>query len=268
MQIFIHTIRHSTQRYPTCGDWQWFPDKDQLHICVSQTGSDLYNMLIAIHELVEAFWCIRNGITTAQVDDWDVSWERHRDSNPPGKQMADEPGNDPLAPYHPGHRLADVIERMAALVLHADWEHYEYTLGQMDLVYGRPRYRVEPTATLPPLATRVGLAEPERTFVPNPAPNRSPGDPSQNQKEPRPEGETQAADYGRRSTQVPSTSQEEAGRRTTQTEISTSYNRETPEQAQADADEEVQFAGQGVDQGGNPSPSPVRKGPQGSQDGW
>ena len=112
MNIFVKVIPHSEQRYDTCGDWYYDSDRN-LVVCVSACGSKESETLVAIHEIVEAMLCEADGIPLAIVDSFDMSYE------------GDDPGNDPLAPYHSQHVLAEIVERLVALNMHVNWEKHD-----------------------------------------------------------------------------------------------------------------------------------------------
>ena len=113
--IIIKVIPHKDQRYLTCGDWQR-PYPDALTITVSDTGNDRSNMLVAIHELVEAVLCMAQGISPEMVDDWDTHGL--------GSQLND-PGDHPGAPYHWQHRAADIVERIVCKEFGMSWLLHE-----------------------------------------------------------------------------------------------------------------------------------------------
>lgn len=110
--IRIEFIPHERQRYDTLGDW--IPDGDDLLILVSDTGDPRLNMLIALHELVEAELCTQRSIAEADVLDFDLA-------NP----ELDEPGAHPEAPYHREHMFAEKIERQVCEEMGIAWEDYE-----------------------------------------------------------------------------------------------------------------------------------------------
>ena len=125
MNVTIKTIPHSEQRYETVGDW-WEEKDGSLQIRVSKLGNWKYEMLIAVHELVEVLICKYRGITTAQVDKFDMDYEKKR---PFGS--LDEPGDDPKAPYRNEHCIATGIERVLAACLGVSWKKYESTLEKL-----------------------------------------------------------------------------------------------------------------------------------------
>ncbi|HEY2106441.1 MAG TPA: hypothetical protein VGH29_11685 [Candidatus Binataceae bacterium] len=114
LQVRLRVIPEREQRYDTVGDWMW--SGDTLEIRVSREVADedpRYGMLVFVHELIEALLCRAAGVTTAQVDAFDMS-----------HMQADEPGADPSAPYHRQHTAAEAAERALAQQLGVNWERY------------------------------------------------------------------------------------------------------------------------------------------------
>ena len=103
-------------RYRTVGDWR-FVAPGFLLIEIADTGNWIYNMLVALHELVEVFLCTAQGITQKQVDRFDFS---HQDD--------DDPGEHPNAPYHAQHMIAMGIEMILATALKVKWRPYSESL--------------------------------------------------------------------------------------------------------------------------------------------
>jgi hypothetical protein len=125
VKVVIDIVEHKAQRYPTIGDWVLEEDHT-IHIFVSDTGRWLMNMLVAIHELVEAVGCLHGGIKQIDVDNFDIEYENSR---PPGD--VSEPGDCPKAPYHKQHMFASFIERAMALEFKMDWDNYEKVLNDL-----------------------------------------------------------------------------------------------------------------------------------------
>ena len=119
MDIIIKNIEHKDQPYDTAGDWR-FDSNDDLIINVSDTGNWKYNALIALHELVEVLLCKDRGITTEEVDAFDIAFEEKR-----GQGNMDEPGDDRKAPYFKEHQVATIVERLIANELKVDWDTYD-----------------------------------------------------------------------------------------------------------------------------------------------
>jgi hypothetical protein len=118
MKIVIETTPHSRQRYPTVGDW--FTSKGVLHIKVSDMNNWRYELLVALHELVEVNLCRHRKISQESVDAFDIAFEQARK---PGND--DEPGDDPRAPYRREHFFATNIEALMSAELGVDWAKYE-----------------------------------------------------------------------------------------------------------------------------------------------
>lgn len=131
MRILIETVPHATQRYDTCGDWQWVESTtsslgNHLHIRVSALADWRYEALVAVHELIEALLCRERGITEADVDRFDHSWAL-RGADP----FIPESGDDPLAPYYREHQYATAAERALAVELRVYWQLYERALAAL-----------------------------------------------------------------------------------------------------------------------------------------
>ena len=124
MKIVIETIPHKNHRYPTVGDWYW--KKGVLHIKVSKMSNWKYEVLVAVHELVEVMLCKDRGITTAEVDAFDIAFEKARK---PGNE--DEPGDSPKAPYRKEHFFATNLEALFSAELKVDWAKYEKEINSL-----------------------------------------------------------------------------------------------------------------------------------------
>lgn len=124
MKIQIETIPHSDQRYPTVGDW-WF-EGDTIQIRVSELSNWKFEMLIAVHELVEVLLCKHSKIKQADVDDFDKKFEAARQP-----ENDDEPGDDVDAPYRTQHCIATGIERILAAEFGVVWKEYEEELNSL-----------------------------------------------------------------------------------------------------------------------------------------
>lgn len=125
MKIDWRTISHSSQRYPTVGDWWW--DGEDLNIRVSKMSDRRYEWLVGIHELIEVFLCRFADIDSTAVDKFDEAYEETRSEGqaPCGCQHHDEPGDDPHAPYGRQHSIASFCERALAVFLGVSWGEYD-----------------------------------------------------------------------------------------------------------------------------------------------
>jgi hypothetical protein len=90
--------------------------------------------LVVVHELVEAVLCKEAGVSQREVDEFDMSFERHRK---PGDLS--EPGDDPKAPYQ--HQAASWFEKALAEKLGVDWAAYSREVGSPRRLLPRPRHR-------------------------------------------------------------------------------------------------------------------------------
>lgn len=130
MNVSIKVIPHNDQAYETPGDWR-FTENGDLNIFVSELGDWRQEMLIAIHELIEVCLCKQRGIAQADVDEFDIQFEKDRRNGIHGPN--DEPGDDPAAPYRKEHFFATNLEALISAELGVDWNQYEkavYALEQ------------------------------------------------------------------------------------------------------------------------------------------
>jgi len=121
MRILIMTQPHKLQRYNTVGDWLTQKSNGEVRIFVSELGSWRFEFLVAVHELVEAFQCLHDGVTEESVDAFDKQHVHHDQ----------EPGDSPNAPYQKQHCLATGVERILAACLGVKWQEYEDTLERL-----------------------------------------------------------------------------------------------------------------------------------------
>lgn len=115
-RVSIDFLPPKMMRYRTVGDW-FFSQPGYLRIQIADSGSWIYNMLVAIHELCEVFLCTAEGITQKQVDRFDFA-----------HQHDDDPGEHPKAPYHRMHMLAMSVEMSLAVFLGVSWRPYSEVL--------------------------------------------------------------------------------------------------------------------------------------------
>lgn len=126
MKIEVHILAEEDMRYTrelnafTLGDY--YHRAGALHFEVCDTGSDLFNKLILIHELVEQTLIEVKGLKEKDIDDWDVMFERLLNE---GKVPEDaEPGAYPGCPYWHEHMFADLVERMMLNHLGMNYDQY------------------------------------------------------------------------------------------------------------------------------------------------
>ena len=182
MKVRIDTIPHTSQRYPTVGDWQISNDPVTGEPIVLVTVSSLeaqvapmttlpraaswpQEALVAVHELIEAVLCLRAGVYQEQVDEFDILFEKLRQDRTRRRHVLNnghlypkdlgimcealaqdeemEPGDCYAAPYYHEHQLATSVERMMAAKMDVPWTDYE---ANLDALYGTDD---NPPANLP-----------------------------------------------------------------------------------------------------------------------
>jgi hypothetical protein len=119
MRINIEVIPHEQQRYPTVGDY-WIEDGVQ-QVRVSHLPDWRYEILVALHEIVELAITRHRGIPEGIISEFDVEFERFRESG----RRSGEPGDHPDSPYRKEHFFATNLERLLAGELDVDWFEYE-----------------------------------------------------------------------------------------------------------------------------------------------
>jgi hypothetical protein len=112
-------IPHEQQRYPTVGDY-WTEDGVQ-QVRVSHLPDWRYEILVAVHEIVELAITRHRGISEQRISDFDIEFERLRET----KERFGEPGDHPHSPYRREHFFATNLERLLAAELNVDWFAYE-----------------------------------------------------------------------------------------------------------------------------------------------
>jgi len=126
VRINIEVIPHEQQRYPTVGDY-WLEDGVQ-QVRVSSLVDWRYEILVAVHEIVELAVTRHRGISEQRISEFDVEFERLRECG----QRSGEPGDHADSPYQREHFFATNVERLLAAELDVDWfeyEHYVDSLG-------------------------------------------------------------------------------------------------------------------------------------------
>lgn len=125
IDIRIKSIPHNSQQYETVGDY-WTNRDGSIEIRVSQLPLSDYELLIALHELIE-YWLVKNQISEDSINQFDKQFEASRQ---PGNE--DEPGDDPNATYRKQHLLATGVEKIIAAELGIDWKAYEAAVNSLN----------------------------------------------------------------------------------------------------------------------------------------
>lgn len=125
--------------YATAEYWE-YDEAGELpaRILAARMPNPDHAFLLLLHGLAECYLCIKAGITTEEVDAFDLKFEQDRESGVHPPEV--EPGDDPKAPYWLQHQHATAIERMMARFLNVDWQAYEAALEALDI----PPFTVTP----------------------------------------------------------------------------------------------------------------------------
>ncbi len=111
--LLVRFMPFGTLKNNDLGDWLE-PQQDFRGITVAHTGNPDYDLLIAVHEIIEQHLCVRDGVPEADVAAWDAE---HNNGDVSG-------GDLPDAPYHHQHKAAEGVEKAAAIALGVDWQAY------------------------------------------------------------------------------------------------------------------------------------------------
>src|SRR5438874_9307603 len=111
MKIHIETIPHDQQRYPTVGDY--WEENGVEQVRVSQMRDWRYEVLVAVHELIEMAITKHRGIEEAAISEFDINFEKTREQG----LVTGEPGDHVKAPYRKEHFFATNLERLFAAEL-------------------------------------------------------------------------------------------------------------------------------------------------------
>ena len=104
--------------YPDIGSWKVNADNSPAFIGAADTGSDISNMGILLHEIIESFLCWTHGVKEADVSKFDQEWftGKHEDN--------EEPGNDPKSPYREQHKIAETFEQGFIAACGMTWDKH------------------------------------------------------------------------------------------------------------------------------------------------
>lgn len=121
----IQIIPHIFQFYETVGNYG-IGTNGEILIFVSDLHDEKFNMLVAIHELVEVTLTQHDGVSEKSITEFDMKFEEKRNGN------LDEPGDDPKAPYRDQHSLATSVERMLTGYMGLNWSDYEKACNSVE----------------------------------------------------------------------------------------------------------------------------------------
>ena len=129
MEITLKSVEPRKVRANQCGDWHWGADGSLL-VSVRNDLSKNTQLLIALHEFIEAILCKKAGISDAQVTGFDIAFELEREA---GKHKEDdENGDDPRAPYHQEHINATAMEMFMCSMLGLTWKEHSKEIEKVN----------------------------------------------------------------------------------------------------------------------------------------
>ncbi len=128
-EVHVKFIPNNDHRYETIGDW-WFDKKGNLQVRVSSFEDERHSMLVAIHEIFEAYAATKNNVPEPEVTKFDLWFEEESNAGrmPP---TLDEPGMHPKCPYNEEHQYATAVEMTLATLLKVNWWEYDEALRKM-----------------------------------------------------------------------------------------------------------------------------------------
>jgi len=115
-QIKIEFIPHADHIHTTIGYWE--VEGDLLTIQVSEEMCFANKAAVIFHELIEAFWCISKGVTTAECDEFDDMFEKEYEAGLWPYSV--EAGFDKRCPYRKGHVWGSRFEWVVLKILGAN----------------------------------------------------------------------------------------------------------------------------------------------------
>jgi hypothetical protein len=124
IQFFAATLPwRQLPDHPDIGSWKCNLDGSPAFIGAADTGNDVSNAAILLHEFVEAFLCWLHGVAEEEVTRFDQAWFKEEEG--PVGHLSEEPGDDVMAPYHKEHLTAELFEREFIEQCGMSWEEHE-----------------------------------------------------------------------------------------------------------------------------------------------
>ena len=122
LDIQIHTIPAHIVRADQSGDWSYGENVIRAYV-VADTYPPESELMIGIHELIEAWLCRKHGVSEEAVVKFDEMYEDERKAG--HHKDSDEPGDDPRSPYRLEHQAATHVERAVGAALNVTWREHE-----------------------------------------------------------------------------------------------------------------------------------------------
>lgn len=115
-QINIQIIPKGCMRPQYAESWgdYWVDERGILQVRVVEFEDLDRSLRVAIHEVLEAWRCYRDGITLESIEQWDADHADH-----------DDPGSLPDAPYHEHHMASIAVEMVMCAQDGDTWKDYD-----------------------------------------------------------------------------------------------------------------------------------------------
>jgi hypothetical protein len=127
-RITIDFIEQKDQRYETVGDYT--ETETEINFRITRFDNPIFSQAVTLHEMVEYFRNIQEGITPDDVDAFDLDPVNQARAN---ESPDGELGWLPDCPCHKQHVQADSIERLFVLFSNEDWLAYNEAIEQLFL---------------------------------------------------------------------------------------------------------------------------------------
>lgn len=123
----IKSVDIENARYPTLGDY--FFENSIRYFQITNTGEDLLDDLIFLHEFIEEIITRHRGIKEEDILKHDLWVEEEVKA---GRYPDDaEPGEHEKSPYRREHLFAEKIEKMVAKELKINWDEYSEHINKL-----------------------------------------------------------------------------------------------------------------------------------------
>lgn len=110
--LIIDILPRDRMRYDTAGDY--FIADGALVFQIADSGNDVWNRLVLIHELIEHLLIEKAGIPIEVIDAYDMAYSGEG-----------EPGDEADCPYREAHSVATGVERLLCGLLGIHWASYD-----------------------------------------------------------------------------------------------------------------------------------------------
>lgn len=131
IQFVCLTLPHKQlPDYPDIGSYRMNADNSPAFIGCADTGNDISNFAILIHEAVEAMWVWLHGVREEEIRAFDQDFFAAQDKGEEPQNA--EPGYAKGCPYGEGHFMAEQVERFVLERFGVMWAQHEANCERVD----------------------------------------------------------------------------------------------------------------------------------------